>query len=733
MLEKLIFAANKRHEMNANVIFVKKFVSDAGQGSITISASNLYKLYVNGTFIGCGPARTAKEYGKTDFYNVNFVSGENIVAAIVCSYNVSNYEDVMKDPYFCIEAAVNGKIYSATDFNCYDYDARVKNTQRYSYQRGFAEIYRFDCEFFEYLKNLLNNAEPLRTDESQELKFLSRNAPYPTYNKTVLKSYYFRSYVKINESASVWNDRTLDKVGDKFEGFLRKDLYECLTDTACKFVLSDSGAPIYFYDFNRNITGFIDLNIAVKSDASIYLLFDEILSDRQSIVNFRRLDCCNVVKYELHRGKYTLQTLEPYVLRYLQVVVASGDAVIESVGVTMFENPTAFNFNSAVEDKDLQVIIDAGRNTVAQNSVDILMDCPSRERSGWINDIYFSKHSAEMFLGGKDIEYNSLENYLLASPDKSLPEGVIQMTYPANHIDGIFIQQNCMWYVINFCEIINLFDEERKTKGKKQIAELLDVFSKYENEDGLLENLDGWNFIEWSKAAEFCNGVNYPTNMLYYKMLVEINSAYPEFRLKEKFMGIKRKIKEQSFNGIFFEDNRIRNDNDQLVSTGNISEVCQYYAILTGIADDMDDSYYDLIVKNFGVFRDEKHKYPNVVKSNIIIGLLARIDFLRERSEYERALKEIKEMFLVMAKNTGTLWEHVNTFASCNHGVAAFGAYTAVRILCGYVGIQNGIATFDKNYYGKCNCQIVFSSPCGEVKVSVKDGVRVIGGEYVIL
>ena len=39
---------------------------------------------------------------------------------------------------------------------------------------------------------------------------------------------------------------------------------------------------------------------------------------------------------------------------------------------------------------------------------------------------------------------------------------------------------------------------------------LFDYFERFRNEDGLLEKLESWVFVEWSKANHFVQDVNYP-------------------------------------------------------------------------------------------------------------------------------------------------------------------------------------------------------------------------------
>src|SRR3546814_13118096 len=49
-------------------------------------------------------------------------------------------------------------------------------------------------------------------------------------------------------------------------------------------------------------------------------------------------------------------------------------------------------------------------------------------------------------------------------------------------------------------------------------------------------------------------------------------------------------------------------------------------------------------------------------------------------------LQEMKGYFLNMAELTGTLWEHMDTHASCNHG---FGSYLGHLLYQGALGINN--------------------------------------------
>ena len=96
----------------------------------------------------------------------------------------------------------------------------------------------------------------------------------------------------------------------------------------------------------------------------------------------------------------------------------------------------------------LNEIYKAARQSLRQNAVDVLTDCPSRERAGWLCDSYFSAIMEKDFTGHSAVARNFYENYALPDSFAFLPEGMIPMCYPADHNDGVFIPNWAMWFVI---------------------------------------------------------------------------------------------------------------------------------------------------------------------------------------------------------------------------------------------------------------------------------------------
>ena len=97
-----------------------------------------------------------------------------------------------------------------------------------------------------------------------------------------------------------------------------------------------------------------------------------------------------------------------------------------------------------------------------------------------------------------------------------LPEGMLPMCYPADHNDGVFIPNWALWFVVQLEEYTQRGgDMQLAAALEDKVLGLFDYFKPFLNEDGLLEKLESWVFVEWSAANRFVQDVNYPSNMLY--------------------------------------------------------------------------------------------------------------------------------------------------------------------------------------------------------------------------
>ena len=698
-----IWADGRSEEMNCELSF-RTVIPKGEETKLFLAASSIYRLWVNGEFICAGPARAAHGWYRVDEICLSpfLTEDRNYVVTEVLGYNVNSY-DTLDQPSFLTEEIWQGnEVISYTggeSITIHDFKNRVQKVQRYSFQRAFIDAYQYEDEN-KYMYHMNESAQSLCKIEIQtDKRYIYRDVEMPGFETlepvSVIKkgtAYYEK------EKTEIIPEEYFFKIKQDLKGYAREKTEIHVSEEAQKIQLQETECSVNaiairqlplsdeyaIYELPYNATGFFDIRLEVREKSRTFVMFDEILSNGS--VDFLRMNSCNCFVYRMNAGKYRLMNFAPYTMKYLQIVVL-GECIVEQVQFKEYKNSSVLKRIHLPQDTELALIYDAALESFRANALDLFMDCPSRERGGWLCDSYFTS-SVEYVLTGKNvIEKAFLENFILNKEFRHIPEGMIPMCYPADHNNGNFIPQWAMWYVLEIEKYVyGNQDFELAERSKNLIYSLLKYFESFENENGMLENLQGWNFIEWSRAndPDLVNGVNFPTNMLYMRMLKCVSALYKNLILERKADRLRKNIRKRSFNGMFYTDNEHR-DKNQLVNPGICTEVCQYYAFFTGVATVKEDSELWKIMKNkFGPIRSTINDYPEIAGTNVFIGKYLRIELLYRQGLFEEVIKEIKEVFLGMAKETGTLWEHTLPTASCNHGFASYVLYW----LAGIFGIE---------------------------------------------
>ena len=103
------------------------------------------------------------------------------------------------------------------------------------------------------------------------------------------------------------------------------------------------------------------------------------------------------------------------------------------------------------------------------------------------------------------------------------------------------------------------------------------------------------------------------------------------------------------------------------------------------------------MIDEFGPFR-KKETHSHIGRSNMFIGNFLRWFWLCEEKRYDLILKETVPVFYPMAIKTGTLWEHNDSHANCNHGFASVILVLLLRSICGFTEDRNGELVFEKDF-----------------------------------
>ena len=699
---KPVWPEGRETEKNLFVGFRASFKAPANARVwLRATGSSLYRVWLNGEFLAHGPARAAHGFYRVDELDITsrLKPGANLVAFEVAGYNVNSFYLLDQPSFLQAEVVADGRVLAGTGVAGRAFEAtvlreRVQKVQRYSFQRPFTEVYRLAPGCDAWRRDAAARMETAKCAVQPVKALLPRRVAQPDY--VLRQPSWLVSGGELKTGVAVakpWKDRSLTAIGPKLGGYPEKEL-ETIPSLELQTIANASSTPVNrpyapgqslalhaggyeIADLGCNLTGFIGARVNCRSKTRLVFTFDEILSNGD--VDFKRLSCVNAVVWELEPGSYEMESIEPYTMRYLKLMSLGGDCDVERLWLREFVSSGVGRAQFAASDERFNRLFAAGRETFRQNALDIFMDCPSRERAGWLCDSFFTSRVAFDLCGDTRIERCFLENFQLPPKFAHLPDGMLPMCYPSDHYDGVFIPNWALWFVVELDEYLARSGDRALVDALRgRVLKLFEFFKQYRNEDGLLEKLPSWVFVEWSKANSFVQDVNYPSNMLYAAAMSAAARMYGVEEMAREAGRIRETVRKQSFDGEFFVDNAVRKDG-KLAVTRNRTEVCQYFAFFFDVASPQSHAkLWRTLVSDFGPQRKQTHAHADVHPANAFIGNVLRLELLSRNGLCQQLLDESLAYHLYMVDRTGTLWEHDGTQASCDHG---FASHSSVHVL----------------------------------------------------
>lgn len=693
---KQIWAKDIREEMNVKLDF--SLCVDASASTVLRVASDVpFRITVDGKLFGYGPRRMAFGHAAINEYSLSCFSGQKVLVKVECvSYYCRCFYIQKQTPFFAAEVLENGKVvFDSFDFTAERDERKIQRVQRYAYQRGFAEAYDFS-----------RGTSAVETDELTVCKLCSSTVPYVDFLEYPFTEIESGQMLK-KDTPCDWDDSRFNRHGsDCFapsEQELRVTAFGESYAAIKGKVSSDTLSSEYkLYSLENEYTGFVAFSAETGKDgAEILITYDEcILPAKGSFEkfhgedgkvdgysydntdNFRngalcldthRINTLGTAYFKLTPGNHDIVLFEPESMKYMRIAVLSGSAKIANVRLVSYElSVPAYKWVS--DDPELTLMYESAVRTLRPNSVDVLTDCASRERTGWLCDSFFSGRAERAITGQNAIERNLIRAFLDRNNDDGIPPQIFPMCYPADHSHHpVYIPNWCMWLVL---EIANY---AKANKGddivdaiKQKVLDYVDFTLGFINEEGLLENLDSWIFVEWSRCNSLVSPISFPTNMLFSATLKAVTETYGIAKYAEIADKIDKAVMKYSKRGMFFMDQGLREDGKIVAYEGEYTETCQYYAFYFGYASKQTDpQLYNLMFEEICSGKSVKDRFPLMSRSDSFIGLYVKIDYLHKIGEYPTLIKNLKNYFLHQTSATGTFWEYSRPQASCCHAFAA--------------------------------------------------------------
>jgi hypothetical protein len=272
-------------------------------------------------------------------------------------------------------------------------------------------------------------------------------------------------------------------------------------------------------DFGRVVSGYPRLRLEGPAAAAVDLAFSERLVDgRVPIQRASPVGSQNVDRYLLREGPQEWERFEWAGFRYLHLTVrnAGRPVRLRTVSLNFTSYPVQRRGRFQCSDDLLNRVWEAGADTLQLCMHDGYEDCPSREQRQWVGDAYVEALVDFAAFGDPRLAAKLLRQVV----HSQRPDGMTQMATPGDAAArwGVFITDYCLYWIMTLGEYVRYVgDTSLAEELFPAVARVLSWFEPYLDEQGLLNDVPGWIFIDWADVDR--RGQCTALNALYYAAL----------------------------------------------------------------------------------------------------------------------------------------------------------------------------------------------------------------------
>lgn len=724
---KPVFVPGRADKPDTLAAFRCDFTAEKGETyTLTIAAHTFYRVYVNGAFLGAGPAPAPFGMLKADRYRLEGLKeGNNRLAVEVMGYvpeenNYATYETS------CLLAEVTRgeQVICATGdaaFTCGVLTQKDCQVETLSFGRRVPlEAYSLDEAYTAWRTGRIpGETACMETGDNRIIR--ARGTAVPDFslltNLRMLGVYSLRERPEVWKAQNWWESEAYI-VRSGGEGMKRPAYEDSLledgayegqleekkkADGGACYILSGYEAPAALeFVTEKAETGFIGISYTAEAPVTVDIVWNDYL-DEEGLLPVKADSVNRVIRLHSEGGSFSFEAMEPHFIKYIKVIFRGGERVcLDRLSVRTYRFPDTTASGFVCSDGELNRIYEGARRTLLTNSLAFFLDSPERERGGWSGDSYWTGRAAAMLLSDTTLERSMLADFLAA--DSTVMQ---EASFPACCSGGAR-QDPCMMYSWNLFLLLELTDYYRRTGDeamKEGFRERTERFLKascaYKNSMGVLENIPGSLFIDWSQSNDAANTapVSTAANGLYALTLERLGEMYDRKDYREEAEAVRRVFR------VFYEKGKERRNDlftmypflpdsmtvtaDGLTGNGVYSEAAQYYYFWTGLLSvEEAPALWKLLKEEYGPcpgkYRGTAHL--KVADCGVFFGHMMRFELLERYGETALLEKEMKHLCgYMLSREPGTFWETLSGTDSRNHG---FGAYYGALLMRGFLGME---------------------------------------------
>ena len=687
-----------------------------GRLQIAVAARSFYRLYINGEMIAHGPARAAQGHCRIDRLEITAPEPLDVAVEAAAYDKPEKYcNDCTLEPgLLAVEISdLQGNILTGTGDDAWrgvEQFSRRSAVETMSHSRGILEWYDlYESDAARRLGRGDGWVKPCILPK--EPVWLERRAPYPDYAHIPAKRLlHVRDLQALPDGAPVPLLDLAEKINPRWYAMIPEE--SCLIRTLaarkpvpfsghrhettdaqgdCQIEICPGGKPASLtWEYEHSDVGFIDISVSTPAACTLDIINSDCLNARGEVdANTFALH------YSLAPGQYHLTGFEPKHIRYIRVdLQASQPVKLSAPRIVRYTAPDDDAAFFKCSDGDLNRICDAARRTLRLNTLDIFMDCPQRERGGWLCDSYFTAQGAWQIPGGLSVERDFLENFMLTDPN-TLKSGLFPEVYPGVHKspEDVGIENWSFWLLLELAEYRDRSGDTGFIEAcRARVCRCVEGMLAMRGSSGLIEGLKA-PFVDWSISNAPCatQPISIPVNALAASALERMADLYavPSWAAAAKEMR-------QIITSMDSSDaeSRVRSGDAATYEGGRLARA--KIRTESGIATELfcgfhrnDRALIHDFLRRMGPACDEPADL-NPGRSNLFIGLMVRFAVLEQMGKAEQLLREWKAVYLPqLYTGADTLFETIGDEGGC-HGFNAAVPAMMTRLVLGLKDICPG-------------------------------------------
>ena len=272
----------------------------------------------------------------------------------------------------------------------------------------------------------------------------------------------------------------------------------------------------------------------------------------------------------------------------LHVETAGEPLVINDVWGTFTGYPFTLAASLDTDSKEMQDLLSIGWRTARLCAVETYMDCPYYEQLQYLGDTRIQ--ALITLFNTKDDRL--VKNFLYQADLSRNADGITKSRYPTT------LPQYIQPYALSYIYALHDYMMYGKDTGfvwdlLPGAEQIMKYFARYQQEDGRVKNLPGWNFSDWVytpqwnygaplKGADGCS-INMDLQLLYaMEMMADMEAEMGNTYMADKYAAEADKLSDAIFASYWSEERGLFSDRSE---KDNFSQHANALAILCGIVD----------------------------------------------------------------------------------------------------------------------------------------------------